>query len=159
MWQTSWATFLAVLPLLATFLLDRWNDRRKRNRTKEDFLRLIRDELEEKERRLANPDACGNLLYPFMWDSLVSSGIVRLLTREQISQLKGVYKWTEGLDYEAKRLRDTSMDYEKARCRGVELEIVNFRNRWIGYSDRTRRRERNLRARINELLQNERLWE
>lgn len=73
-------------------------------------MNLIHDELIEIKKSI-HPQA--NEIYLFytdIWDSVVSSGMVRLLTTDQVTKLSKVYKSIKGVSYETQWVR---RDYEE----------------------------------------------
>ena len=101
-----------IFGILIGFTLDRISDIDKDNQTKEVFLKLIRDELNE-IKSLISPQRKGvYLLLTDIWDSIIASGIIRLLSPDQVTKLAGVYKQIKGVSYEAVWIRNNSEEWE-----------------------------------------------
>ena len=93
-----------VLGVLLGFLLNRKVDKQKDNRVKKDFLKLIYEELTKIKGQLHPPKEI-YILYTDIWDSMVSSGLIRLLNSDQVSKLSRLYKAIKGTSYEAEWVR------------------------------------------------------
>jgi len=90
-----------IFGILIGFQLDRVSDVDKDNQRKEDFLSLLHEELLRIKNYLNQRK---NGVFPFytdIWDSIVSSGLIRLLTIEQISKLSKLYWEIRDVSYEA----------------------------------------------------------
>jgi len=118
-------------------------------------LNALHTELKEIRKKLTGK---GNLLFPDIWNSAVSSGQVRLLNSEQVTKLAKVYRAIKGQEYEAKRLRDVAEDYRKSKSGYGYLQIENGSyERWTDYSFECIMREEELQGMIDTLLK-EKWW-
>ena len=153
LWENFFAELLKLSPqLLVTFLgvflafsLDRAIDSYNRRQNRKDLLRDLRDELEEIKRKLRGK---GNLHFPDIWKSAISSGQIRLLNSEQVTKLARVYRNIQGAEYEARRFRDIA---EKYRA-GGRSDKERLEEPLVKFSVVHKRRERKLRGKIEELL-------
>jgi hypothetical protein len=105
-----------IFGILIGFSLDRVSETRKDNQTKNDFLNLIREELVETKNSIYPQKEGVYVLYTGIWDSVISSGVVRLLSTEQVSKLSRVYKAIKSASYEAEWIGRNS----------EELDILHF---------------------------------
>jgi hypothetical protein len=149
--QLSTSFAAGVLGILFGFALDRNIEKSKDNRIKIDFLNLIRGELEV-IRGLIYPQVNAvNLLYTDIWDSMVSSGVVRLLSTDQVTKLSKLYKGIKGTSYEAEWVRrdfeelqsTAKTDKEKRKC--IEEKCIEVRDRHF-------ERMKNLSKELDEVL-------
>ena len=99
------ALFAGIFGILIGFSLDRLSDLQKDNRTRDDFLKLIREELVTIKGRISPEKNEILLLYTDAWDSMISSGLMRLLNAKQVLQLSRVYKEIKETSFEAERIR------------------------------------------------------
>ncbi len=102
--------FAGIFGIVIGFQLDRISDRNKDSQTKADFLNLIHEELTEIRNMVYPQTKETYILYTDVWDSAVSSGIIRLLSTEQVGTLSKIYKSIKGTSYEAEWVRK---DYEE----------------------------------------------
>jgi hypothetical protein len=137
----------AVLGVLLAFLIDRYWESEKKNEDRKDLLRSLRDELERIEKHLGH----ANLLFPQVWESTKSSGQLRLLDVKQLTELAAIYSNIIGIEYEAKRLRDTKEDF-------MRTQNDNMKIRWGLDSNIQIEREKELQVRIQKILQDKDLW-
>jgi hypothetical protein len=144
----SWELLATFLGVFAAFSLDRLIDWIKNFRSREDLKRDLRNELEEIRGKLTGR---GLRLYPDIWDSAISSGQIRLLNSEQVRKLRNVYDLVKGTDYEAMRVRDAAIDFEKAKA-GQQKDTSLWEQRWAEYSQHGIQREKELRAMIENIL-------
>jgi hypothetical protein len=158
--ESFWVGLIGLLPqLLVTFsgvflafMFDRgvdwYRNRQKKRSLRHDLhneLKVIRDKLTGK----------GNLHFPDIWDSAISSGQIRLLESEQVRKLTSVYRDVKGIEYEAKRVRDLAEEVRIATAKGVLTSDMAFL--WNRYTSIQKDRETKLREKINELLE-EKWW-
>lgn len=160
MWEDFLEELFRLLPQLGvTFLgvflafsLDRAIDWYKRREDRKHLLRDLRNELMEIKGKLTGE---GNLHFPDIWDSAVSSGQIRLLRSDQVMKLSSNYRDVKGIEYEAKRLRDLAEEYRLAQAKGQIPQDVGYL--WGRYSTVQKSREAELLRRIEELLK-EKWW-
>ena len=151
---TSWSA--GFLGILLGFALDRWIEQIKDNRVNKDFRSLIRDELTDIRGKIYPQTESVFMLYPEIWDSLISSGVIRLLSSEQVTKLSKVYKFIKGTQYEAEWVRraieefNNTPESEKERRQWLE-------NRYRGLWDRHNERGKKLSKEIDEILK-EKWW-
>lgn len=107
---TSWSAGL--LGILTGFALDRKIEGVKENRVREDFLALMRNELTETKGKIPPQTKTPVMLYPEVWDSFVASGLMRLLSAEQVVKLSSVYRFVKGTQYEAEWVRRRVEEHE-----------------------------------------------
>jgi len=138
----------ALLGVYLAFTIDRYWESQKKKEDRKNLLDNLRAELERIDRKLGH----ANLLYPRVWQSAVSSGRLTLLfSSEELSKLTKVYNFVEGIEYEAKRLRDAKEDF--TRTRSPEMY-----QRWGRDSKIEIEKEKVLQGWIEKLLQDEKLW-
>lgn len=99
----SWSA--GILGIMAGFTLDRKREEIKDDRVKKDFLVLMRDELTEIKSKIPPQKKIPVMLYPEVWDSFVASGLMRLLSAEQVTKLSSVYRFVKDFQYETEWLR------------------------------------------------------
>jgi len=99
----SWSA--GILGIMAGFALDRRREENKDDRVKKDFLALMRNELTEIRGKIPPQNKTPVMLYPEVWDSFVSSGLMRLLSVEQVTKLSSVYRFIKRTQYEAEWVR------------------------------------------------------
>jgi hypothetical protein len=102
-----------LLGILTGFAMDRMIEQTKEEQVKKDFLTLIHDELVEIKGKIPPQTQTPYMLYPEIWDSFVSSGLIRLLSSEQVKKLSSVYKFIKGTQYEAEWVRRAVEDVER----------------------------------------------
>ncbi|HEY9756722.1 MAG TPA: hypothetical protein V6C97_16255 [Oculatellaceae cyanobacterium] len=102
--------FAGIFGIFVGFSLDRVNDREKDIQTRTDFINLIHEELSDIKNKVYPQTKETYILYTDVWDSAVSSGVIRLFTTEQVRTLSKVYKSIKGTSYEAEWIR---RDYEE----------------------------------------------
>lgn len=128
-----------VLGILIGFGLDRKIEQRKNNRIKRDFLPLIHYELTEIKGKIYPQTETVNMLYPEIWDSLISSGVIRLLSSEQVTKLSKVYRFIKGTQFEAEWVRRAIEEYnnvppaEKERRQWLKNR---FSELWLRHNER-----------------------
>jgi len=115
------------------FAFDRKIERIKDNGVKRDFLGLIHDELMEIKGKIPPQTKSVLMLYPDIWNSVISSGVIRLLSSEQVTRLSKVYKSIKGTQYEAEWVRraveefnsvpETEKERRKARANSEPLQL------------------------------------
>ncbi|MGD0644186.1 MAG: hypothetical protein ABSA75_04710 [Candidatus Bathyarchaeia archaeon] len=116
-----------IFGILIGFSLDRVSEVDKDSQTKDDFLNLIREELTDTKNSIYPQKEGVYILYTDIWDSVISSGVIRLLTTEQVSKLSRVYKAIKGASYEAEWIGRNSeeldsLHYDKVRSRAAVTE-------------------------------------
>lgn len=141
-------TFVGVF---LAFLLDRAIDWHKRKQKIKDLLRDLREELEESRDKLTGN---ANLHFPDIWKSAISSGQIRLLNSEQVTQLARVYRDIQAIEYNAKWVKQAREDFVAA---GHPTRRTLLKDRWKKYSKIQREREENLRKEIESILR-EKWW-
>lgn len=99
----SWVAGL--LGILTGFALDRRIEQTKEVRVKNDFLALMHNELKEIKGEIPPQTNTPLMLYPEVWDSFVSSGLMRMLSAEQVTKLSSVYRFIKRTQYEAEWVR------------------------------------------------------
>ena len=143
--------FLAVIiGILLVFAVDRFWEAEKNKLQRKDLLANLYVEL----KRISSILTQGNLLYPMVWDSAVSSGELGLLTSEQVTKLANLYALIKGTEYEAKKVQDMKEDYKKAKGTPEAKRLeMHWSLSWKNQSDR----EKELRQKIDEIL-TEKWW-
>jgi len=129
----GWNAFLAfltsfaagVLGILLGFALDRAMEKQKDNEVRRAFLALIHDELTEIKGKIPPQTTGVYMLYPEVWDSLVASGIIRLLSSEQVTKLTKVYRNVKGTQYEAEWVRRAVEEFNNVP------ESENQKREWL----------------------------
>ena len=155
MWENIWEELARLFPQLVVtffgvflaFMLDRAIDWRKKRLDRKCLVRDLRNELEEIRGKLTGN---GNLHFPDIWDSAVSSGQIRLLSSEQVMKLASVYRDVKGIEYEAKRVRDLAEEYRLTQAKGQVPSDLKYL--WSRYSAILKSNEDELRKKIEELL-------
>lgn len=123
-----------ILGILLGFSLDRIIERVKDNKIKRDFLNLIYKELNEIKGLISPQVTEVNLLYTDIWDSVVSSGVIRLLDFEQVTKLSNLYKSIKGTSYEAEWVRRDFEEFQSTPINAderkvIEKKCIKIRNR------------------------------
>jgi hypothetical protein len=159
--ESFWMGVIGLLPqLLVTFFgvflafmfdrgVDWFKNRQKKRSLRHDLhneLKVIRDKLTGK----------GNLHFPDIWDSAISSGQIRLLESEQVRKLTSVYRDVKGIEYEAKRVRDMAEEVRIATAKGKLSDDMAFL--WSRYTSIQNDREGKLSKKIDKLLK-EKWWD
>ena len=88
--------------------LDDFFKERTKEKERKRLLADLKSELEEISQKLTGR---GNLLNPYIWDSAISSGQIRLLDSEQVRELSSIYRDIKSNEYEAIRCRDLGEEY------------------------------------------------
>jgi hypothetical protein len=151
---TSWSA--GILGILIGFALDRKIEQIKDNRVKRVFLNLVHDELNEIKSAIypQTKDVC--LYSPDIWDSIISSGVIRLFNSEQVNKLSNVYKYAKGHLFEAEWVRraleecNSVPKIEKEKKEWLEKRLAEL---WSRYFERGEE----LNRRIEEILK-EKWW-
>lgn len=151
---TSWTA--GISGILIGFALDRRIERAKDDRIKRDFLKLIHNELIEIRGKIPPQTKSVLMLYPDVWVSLISSGVVRLLSPEQVTKLSKVYKSIEGTQYEAEWVRRAIEEFNNVPESEDERRQW-LRNRYQVLWDRHLERGKELSKEIGDLIQ-EKWW-
>lgn len=114
-----------ILGIMMGFALDRKIEQIKDNRVKRDFLGLIHDELIEIKDSIfpQTKDVC--LFYPVIWDSIISSGVIRLFSSEQVTKLSKVYNYAKGHLFEAEWVRRALEEFNSVP------EAEKERRKWL----------------------------
>jgi hypothetical protein len=121
-----------ILGIVAGFTLERRREQTKDDQTKKDFLNLMRNELTEIKGKIPPQTKIPLMLYPEVWDSFVSSGLLRLLSAEQVTKLSSVYRFIKGFQYEAEWVRRVVEEYESIPdTMRAEKETSNRRYRLL----------------------------
>ena len=144
-----------ILGVLLGFELNRKVDKQKDNRIKKDFLKLIYEELTKIKGQLHPPKEI-YILYTDIWDSMVSSGLIRLLDSDQVSKLSRLYKGIKGTSYEAEWVR---RNYEEL-CTIPDTDFPKklcTQNNAVLNRDRHYERMKNLNQEIDNVLE-EKWW-
>jgi hypothetical protein len=120
-----------IFGILIGFSLNKVSEVNKSNQTKNDFLNLIREELTDTKKNIYPQKEGVHILYTDIWDSIISSGVIRLLTTEQVTKLSRVYKSIKVVSYEAEwvgRNSDAldSLHYDKVSSREAVTEKLSF---------------------------------
>ncbi len=115
------------LGILRGFGIQGLIDDDKDNKMANDFLNLIRNELEEIRNKTADSNNIG-LLYTDAWDSAVSSGIIRLLNAKQVLELSKIYKSIRDYTLQAKIFlkkleRSDSFENKKNESQLLETQV------------------------------------
>jgi hypothetical protein len=156
LWEAIWEELAKLLPqLIVTFLgvffafmLDRAIDWRKKNQDKKHLVLDLRNELERIKDELTGK---GNLHFPDIWDSAISSGQIRLLQSELVLRLESIYRDVKGIEYEAKRVRDLAEVYRLTKAKGQVSGDLEYM--WGRYTASLKSGEDDLRKKIEALLQ------
>ena len=135
--------------VLGAFVLERLYSWYRDSQNEKKLKESLRSEL---ERCLALLTGKGNLLPVMMWNSAVTSGDVKLLSYDERTQLSGVYFEIENHNYEAKRVRDSSVVARTGPRRIIVEGMDQAEMYWIGLSKALSEREENLKQMISELL-------
>ena len=147
--------FMAVLLGISFVVcIDRFQESDKNKKDKRNLLSKLRNELEQVRDNLTGQ---GNLHYPELWDSAVSSGQLRLLNMNEATRLATVYRFIKRTEYEAKRVRDLAEDRRRAPEDDDEMRSQLYELH-KNYTKNLRTRETELRTMIEELLQDQELW-
>ena len=147
--------FLAGLfGIFLAFTLDRAIDEKKKRQDKKDLLRDLYTELEVIRSNLTGK---GNLHFPDIWESAISSGQIRLLESEQVRKLANIYHDVKGTEYEAIRCRDLAEEIRLEKTKGHTQHLNDLTYLWSRYSSVLRDREKRLLTKIEEVLK-EKWW-
>ena len=135
-----WVSWMAgILGIMTGFALDRKFEQTRDERVKNDFLALMRNELTEIRGKIPPQTKIPLMLYPEVWDSFVSSGLIRLLSSEQVTKLSNVYKTIKGTQYEAEWVRrlvekaECTPDIEKEKKERVIARYNFLQNSYVGH--------------------------
>jgi len=120
-----------IFGILIGFSLERVSEVNKSNQTKNDFLKLIREELTDTKNNIYPQKEGVHVLYSDIWDSVISSGVIRLLTTEQVTKLSRVYKSIKVVSYEAEWVGRNSdeldnLHYDKVSSRAAITEKLSI---------------------------------
>jgi hypothetical protein len=127
-----------ILGIMAGLSLDRVKEQVKDDRTKKDFLVLMRNELMEIRSSIPPQKKIPLILktltktplviHSDVWHSFVASGLMRLLSAEQVTKLSSVYKFVEATRYEAEWIRRVIEESESIPDdMKAEKEVLNRR--------------------------------
>lgn len=142
--------------ILLGFSLGMFAEKFKDNEVKQDFLNLIHEELNE-IRGLIYPQVNAvNLLYTDIWDSAISSGVIRLLTTDQVTKLPKVYKGIKGASYEAEWVRRDFEELESTPESQADMKTC-IENKCIKVRDRHYERMKLISKQIDDALK-EKWW-
>jgi hypothetical protein len=131
------------------FWMDKRKEAIKKEKDKQDLLADLKSELEEIHSRLTGK---GQLLFPDIWQSAISSGQIRLLESEQVRKLSKVYREVQVIEDDAKWFRQAKEDMDTAITRSAE-EMSEIVLRWTKLSKFQVRKEKELRKEIEGLLE------
>ena len=126
----------------------------KKRQDKEDLLRDLCTELGVIKSNLTGK---GNLHFPDIWESAISSGQIRLLESEQVRKLASIYHDVKGMEYEAIRCRDLAEKIKIEKTKGYTQHLNDLTYLWSGYSSVLRDQEKKLLTKIEEILK-EKWW-
>ena len=129
--------------------LDDFFKEKTKEKEKKRLLTDLKTELEGISNKLTGR---GNLLNPYIWDSAISSGQIRLLDSEQARELSSIYREVKSNEYEAIRCRDLGEEFRLAEARDHKDELKGLNLVWGKYSIILRDREENLKKRVDEAL-------
>jgi hypothetical protein len=123
LWDTIFAEFAKYFPQLfvtfvgvfLAFMLDRLIEWRRKSQDKKDLLQDLHVELEGIRDNLTG---AGELHFPDIWESTISSCQIRLLKSDQVRKLASVYHDVRASEYEAMRTRDLAEEYRLAKAKG-----------------------------------------
>lgn len=122
-----------IFGILIGFSLNKVSEINKSNQTKNDFLNLIREELTDTKKSIYPQKEGVHILYTDIWDSIISSGVIRMLTTEQVTKLSRVYKSIKVVSYEAEwvgrnsdALDSLHLHYDKLSSREAVTEKLSF---------------------------------
>jgi hypothetical protein len=113
-----------IFGILIGFSLDRVSDVDKDNQTKNDFLNLIREELTDIKNSIYPKENRTLILYTDIWDSMISSGVIKLLTTKQVTKLSRLYKSIKGASYEAQWIRRNSEELDSLTYGKAEPQVA-----------------------------------
>jgi hypothetical protein len=143
-----------IFGILIGFSLDRFSDEQKDIQTKNDFLNLIQEELRDIKSKIYPQTRSVYLLYTDIWDSMISSGVIKLLTSQQVTELSSVYKFIKGTSYEAEWVRQDFEELESIpQNKKDEIECVN--KKCVGLMEGHIKRMNELNKQIDEVLKKE----
>lgn len=115
--------------------------------------RSLQDYIHHKKFIKAELDLCverlgrtGDLLPMDRWTSALNSGALRLFTIDEADELSRAYEGIRNYNYEAKRTRDASEDWQR------NPENIDLLARWGAYSSRLSRIRDPLLNNLQELL-------
>jgi hypothetical protein len=140
-----------VLGILVGFSLDRASEEDKDNQIKDEFLKLIHEELTYIRSIIYPQTGRVNLLYTDIWDSVVSSGILRLLTTDQVRKLSQVYKDIKGASYEAEWIRRNSEEFDSLPDDEVGYKVAVLK-KMADNVTRHKKRMEDISIKIDEVL-------
>jgi hypothetical protein len=113
-----------IFGILIGFSLERVSETNKANQTKNDFLNLIREELTGTKNSIYPQKEGVHVLYTDIWDSVISSGVIRLLTTEQVTKLSRVYKSIKVVSYEAEWIGRNSDELDTLHYDKVSSKVA-----------------------------------
>ena len=141
------------LGVLGAFALERsytwYKDRRNRRRLKES----LKNELERCTNLLTGE---GNLIPTMMWNSMVTSGDVQLLSFDERTRLASLYFEIDNYNYEAKRVRDSSVIARTGSRHSIRNGMPAAMAYWKRLSEALLEREKTLKRTILGVL--EKTW-
>lgn len=143
------------LGILVSLTLNETQQKKKDSEIARDFLNLIHKELTEIKNDVDTQKSDVFIVYTYIWDSMVSSGLLRLLTSDQVSKLSVLYKEIKGASYEAEWVKRA---YEGLKYAPMQTnEVLNALPIAEKNVDENRSRVRNLGTKIDSVL-NEKWW-
>ena len=109
------------LGILVSLTLNESMETGKDKRIARDFLNLIHMELAEIKNDVDTKKSHVFIVYTYIWDSMVSSGLLRLLTSDQVGKLSVLYKEIKGASYESERVNHIYEELKNAMMRTPEV--------------------------------------
>jgi hypothetical protein len=140
-----------IFGIIIGFSLDRISDVDKDNQTKDDFLNLIREELTDIKNSIYPKENRVLILYTDIWDSVISSGVIRLLITEQVLKLSRVYKSIKGASFEAEWIRRNSEELDSLIYDKADTKVA-VSEKMINNVVRHKRRMENITEEIDKVL-------
>lgn len=144
--------------LARAFLLDRLINWVNRVRARQDLKHRLHVELETVRGKVSPQTDSVVMLYPDIWDSAVSSGELGLLDANEVVKLAEVYRFVKGTQYEAEWVRRSIEEYNNVPA--TEKERRDWlKDRFTFLWARHNERGEKLTTRIDEIFQDEQLWD
>lgn len=143
------------LGILVSLTLNETQQKKKDSEIARDFLNLIHKEPMEIKNDVDTQKSDVFIVYTYIWDSMVSSALLRLLTSDQVSKLSVLYKEIKSASYEAEWVRRAyeGLKYAPNQTNEV-LKALPIAKKNV---DENRSRVRNLGTKIDNVL-NEKWW-
>jgi hypothetical protein len=140
-----------IFGILIGFSLDRFSDEQKDIQTKDAFLNLIREELTDIKNSIYPEENRTLILYTDIWDSVISSGVIRLLITEQVLKLSRVYKSIKGASFEAEWIRRNSEELDSLSYGKAEPQVA-VADKLMNNVVRHKRRMKDISEEIDKVL-------